>query len=198
MMLNKKSTIRSAWKALYIIPIAGISLAATARTAVDYRYDAPATHMVADSLKGKVTQISIKKEKKDTAAAANVLYIVDGKQTDDISSIDSGQIKSITVYKGQANGLGFDTKGKDGAIIITINDKDTQDVSNMTASVVCTQSDSKEPFSALYIVDGKELDDLSAIGSSSVVSMEIRKDPETLKKYKAEDKEAVIIVKTKK
>ena len=146
----------------------------------------------------KGTQISIKKEKKDTAAAANVLYIVDGKQTDDISSIDSGQIKSITVYKGQANGLGFDTKGKDGAIIITINDKDTQDVSNMKASVVCTQSDSKEPFSALYIVDGKELDDLSAIGSSSVVSMEIRKDPETLKKYKAEDEEAVIIVKTKK
>ncbi|MDE6872468.1 MAG: M56 family metallopeptidase [Bacteroidales bacterium] len=198
MMLNKKSTIRSAWKALYIIPIAGISLAATARTAVDYRYDAPAAHMVADSLKGKVTQISIKKEKKDTAAATNVLYIVDGKQTDDISSIDSGQIKSITVYKGQANGLGFDTKGKDGEIIIIINDKDTQDLSNMKASVVGTQSDSKEPFSALYIVDGKELDDLSAIGSSSVVSMEIRKDPETLKKYKAEGKEAVIIVKTKK
>ena len=36
MMLNKKSSRMSAWKALYVLPLVGISLAATAETKVDY------------------------------------------------------------------------------------------------------------------------------------------------------------------
>ena len=39
MMSNKKSSRMSAWKALYIIPVVGISLAATAETKVDYQYE---------------------------------------------------------------------------------------------------------------------------------------------------------------
>ena len=39
MMLNKKSSRMSAWKALYVIPLVGISLAATAETRVDYQYE---------------------------------------------------------------------------------------------------------------------------------------------------------------
>ncbi len=39
MMLNKKSSSMSAWKALYVIPLVGISLAATAETKVDYQYE---------------------------------------------------------------------------------------------------------------------------------------------------------------
>lgn len=39
MMLNKKSSRMSAWKALYVIPLVGISLAATAQTQVDYQYE---------------------------------------------------------------------------------------------------------------------------------------------------------------
>ena len=39
MMSNKKSSRMSAWKALYIIPLVGISLAATAETKVDYQYE---------------------------------------------------------------------------------------------------------------------------------------------------------------
>ncbi|MBQ8811484.1 MAG: M56 family metallopeptidase, partial [Bacteroidales bacterium] len=39
MMLNKKSSRMSVWKALYVIPLVGISLAATAETKVDYRYE---------------------------------------------------------------------------------------------------------------------------------------------------------------
>ena len=41
MMLNKKSSRMSAWKALYVIPLVGISLAATAETKVDYIYKKP-------------------------------------------------------------------------------------------------------------------------------------------------------------
>ena len=39
MMLNKKSSRMSAWKALYVIPLVGISLAATAETRVNYQYE---------------------------------------------------------------------------------------------------------------------------------------------------------------
>ena len=39
MMLTKKSSRMSAWKALYVIPLVGISLAATAETKVDYQYE---------------------------------------------------------------------------------------------------------------------------------------------------------------
>ena len=41
MMLNQKSSRMSAWKALYVIPLVGISLAATAETKVDYIYEEP-------------------------------------------------------------------------------------------------------------------------------------------------------------
>lgn len=41
MMTKKKSSKRSALKALYILPVIGISLAVSARTIVDYRYEQP-------------------------------------------------------------------------------------------------------------------------------------------------------------
>ena len=39
MMLNKKSSRMSAWKALYVIPLVGISLACTSQKKVDYQYE---------------------------------------------------------------------------------------------------------------------------------------------------------------
>ena len=39
MMSNKKSSRMSAWKALYVLPLVGISLAVTAETKVDYQYE---------------------------------------------------------------------------------------------------------------------------------------------------------------
>ena len=53
MMLNKKSSRMSAWKALYVIPLVGISLAATAETKVDYQYEDRQPVAAADTLKGK-------------------------------------------------------------------------------------------------------------------------------------------------
>ena len=58
MMLNKKSSRMSAWKALYVIPLVGISLAATAETRVDYRYEDQQPEAVADTLKGKDSEKS--------------------------------------------------------------------------------------------------------------------------------------------
>ena len=53
MMLNKKSSRMSAWKALYVIPLVGISLAATAETKVDYQYEGQQPEAVADTLGNK-------------------------------------------------------------------------------------------------------------------------------------------------
>ena len=39
MMSNKKSSRKGAWKALYVLPLVGISLAATAEIKVDYQYE---------------------------------------------------------------------------------------------------------------------------------------------------------------
>lgn len=43
----------SAWKALYVIPLVGISLAATAETKVDYRFEDREPETMADTLKAK-------------------------------------------------------------------------------------------------------------------------------------------------
>ena len=63
MMLNKKSSRMSAWKALYVIPLVGISLAATAETKVDYRYEGQEPEAVADTLVRKDSENSFPKPK---------------------------------------------------------------------------------------------------------------------------------------
>ena len=59
MMLNKKSSRMSAWKALYVIPLVGISLAATAETKVDYQYEDQQHVAVTDTLEGKDSKNSL-------------------------------------------------------------------------------------------------------------------------------------------
>ena len=68
MMLNKKSSRLSAWKALYVIPLVGISLAATAETKVDYQYEEQQTEVTADVTDGKDSENTSKMEQKDTVS----------------------------------------------------------------------------------------------------------------------------------
>ena len=53
MMSNKKSSRKSVWKALYVIHLVGISLAATAETKVDYLYEDSLPIAAADTLDSK-------------------------------------------------------------------------------------------------------------------------------------------------
>ena len=62
MMLNKKSSRMSAWKALYVIPLVGISLAATAETKVDYQYEDQQPKAVADTPDDKDSKKSFKEK----------------------------------------------------------------------------------------------------------------------------------------
>ena len=65
MMLNQKSSRMSAWKALYVIPLVGISLAATAETKVDYQYEDQQPVAVADTLDGKDSKNSLPEPKSE-------------------------------------------------------------------------------------------------------------------------------------
>lgn len=65
MMLNKKSSRMSAWKALYVIPLVGISLAATAETKVDYQYEGQQPEAAADTLKARVVKVHNTTDGKD-------------------------------------------------------------------------------------------------------------------------------------
>ena len=65
MMLNTKSSRMSAWKALYVIPLVGISLAATAETKVDYQYEDQQPVAVADTLDGKDSKNSLPEPKSE-------------------------------------------------------------------------------------------------------------------------------------
>ena len=69
MMLNKKSSRMSAWKALYVLPLVGISLAATAETNVDYQYEDQQTEAVADTLGGKGSENWYKIEHKESESS---------------------------------------------------------------------------------------------------------------------------------
>jgi len=60
----------SAWKALYVIPLVGLSLAATAETKVDYRYEGQEPEAVADTLDSKDSENWYKIEHKDTDSSA--------------------------------------------------------------------------------------------------------------------------------
>lgn len=145
MMLCKKSSLWSTWKALYIIPLMGLSLASTARTVTDYR---PAENAASDTLvvkghrtdvtAGKVSKINAdgdsgtmqinevyvvsysKDAAKDAGKGKKPLYIVDGKKVEDISLISPPGIESITVLKDKTNIEKYGAEAENGVVLITL------------------------------------------------------------------------------
>ncbi|MBQ8812741.1 MAG: TonB family protein [Bacteroidales bacterium] len=89
MMLNQKSSRMSAWKALYVIPLVGISLAATAETKVDYQYEDQQPEAVADTPVDKDTKKSFREKNlyegrlivdEANGAVTMIYYGLDGKE----------------------------------------------------------------------------------------------------------------------
>lgn len=63
MMTKKRSSMQSIWKVLYILPIAALSLAASAKTVVDYEYEQTTEPNTPSSVKEDVIEITIKDQK---------------------------------------------------------------------------------------------------------------------------------------
>ena len=136
MMSNKKSSRLSAWKALYVFPLVGISLAASAETKFDYRYEEQSA-VQRDSVVSTFTvkgSINLENLPKIVVGVSDIdennpLYIVDGKVAAadfNLKSIDPQTIEHVTVLKDKTTVEKYGDAAKNGVIIIELK-KQTPD-----------------------------------------------------------------------
>ena len=104
MMSNKRSSRMSAWKAIYVIPLVGISLAATAETKVNYRYESQQSETVTDSLKDKDSENWYKVEQKGSVSKPQSVF-TQKNLTEGRFIIDKENNTVTLIY--------FDTAGKE-------------------------------------------------------------------------------------
>jgi len=108
------------------------------------------------------------------------LYIVDGKEVDDITNLDPADIESIEVLKDKSATDLYGEKGKNG--------------------VICIETKFKENLNdKLIIVDGKEYDgEINDISPDEIASISVLKEKSATEVYGAKGKNGVIIIETKK
>ena len=215
MMLNKKSSRMSAWKALYIIPLVGISLAATAETKVDYRYQEPVAQV--DTTGFEIIQIrSYNKETGEEFVQKNVsiryhdlnqeqkkpLVVLDGVPMGKdfkIESIDPQNIRSITVLKDDSAKEKYGDAAADGVIEVSTK---TDTLARRSVSIRYRSLNDEEgkPAAPLYVIDGKLKGkdfDLGTIDPQNIDSMEILKEDKAVELYGPDAKNGVVVIKTK-
>ena len=184
MMLNKKSSRMSAWKALYVIPLVGISLAATAETRVDYQYEDQQPEAVADTPADKDSKKSFKEKNVSEArlivdeikgAVTMIYYGLDGKER-------QSQITGLPLGKESyfINGS-FATKGaadialeKDpDAVLLSAYLKNGNKVRAIISAdygkFVTGTIDCSKPINTLVIKDGEEQPQLATVATPGLV-----------------------------
>lgn len=111
----------------------------------------------------------------------NPLYIVDGKEMDNLDALDPKLIESITVLKDVSAIDLYGAKAKNGAVII------------------CTNQAMKGTNEQLVIVDGKEYsyDQIEKISPDQIASIDVLKGKSATDFYGEKGKNGVIIIKTK-
>lgn len=108
MMLSEKSSLRSAWKALYMVPLMGIALASTASTVTDYVPSQPAAAPDKALIRPLIAPRAGKVSEK--SAENRSLSVTDGKKTADTGKIDSGNSDAAAAPKdGHAKAHGAET-----------------------------------------------------------------------------------------
>jgi len=108
------------------------------------------------------------------------LIVVDGKEGD-FKSISPNIIASITVLKDQSAIEKYGEKGKNGVIIVTTKLNQSEQVDT-----------------PLYIVDGKETDNLEGLRTESIETISVLKDQSAVEKYGEKGRNGVMIITTKK
>lgn len=137
MMSNKKSSRMGAWKALYVIPLVGISLAVSAETKLDYRYEEQPITAAQDTVSSFTVKGSINLEEvPDVLVAVSTdndaekpLIVVDGKAMDsdfELKSVDPLTIKSVSVLKDETVTEKYGEAGKNGVIVIELKKQTPQ------------------------------------------------------------------------
>ena len=138
MMLHKPSNPKNSLKLLALLPIVGMVLAANARTVTDVTYvNGDNSSEVIDEQAVAATpaatpQTDDKEKKKkvivDLNSETHPLVIVNGTEMpyDNFVSISPNIIKSITVLKNKEALTKYGEKGKDGVILVEIEDHPNQ------------------------------------------------------------------------
>ncbi|MDP3437836.1 MAG: M56 family metallopeptidase [Bacteroidales bacterium] len=159
-----------------------------------------------------------------TADDKNPLIVVNGeiqKPTFDISNLSSESIKSITILKDKSALSLYGTKGKNGVIVITLNEG-AQNIDGKTEVkkeirvIGINQIDKNSTDSVkseirikstgnfqnpLYVIDGEIMKkgfDIANISPESIASMTILKDKSAIEKYGEKGKDGVIEITLKK
>jgi outer membrane cobalamin receptor len=120
---------------------------------------------------------------KENQHSSKPLIVINGlkiSQSDSISildSIDPSLVSSVEVLKGDR---AIEKYGADG-----------------DGGVVMIETSSRTQFEPLYIVDGKEVDNLKGINSDDIASMEVIKDRDKTIKYGDRAQRGVILIKMK-
>ena len=141
MMLHKPSNPKNSLKLLALLPIAGMVLATNARTVTDVTYvnannnaenKTETTVMNAATTLTATPNADDKQQKKevivDPKSGIHPLVIVNGTEMpyDKFVSISPNIIKSITVLKNKEALTKYGEKGKDGVILVEIEDHPNQ------------------------------------------------------------------------
>jgi len=193
MMLKEKSNQWARLKLLLLLPFGILSVYAFAGNQVneltvnesvilftahesDYFFQESQENPIMNEMNEPVPQDPVLQKQ-----TTNPLYIVDGKETDSIESLLPENIESISVLKDQSAVSTYGEKGKNGVILITTKHY---------------QSVKVNP--PLYIVDGKETDNIESLLPDNIESISILKEQSAVNTYGEKGKNGVVIITTKK
>ncbi len=220
MMLNQKSSRMSAWKALYVIPLVGISLAATAETKVDYIYEEP--EVQSDTTGHKVIELrgnhkeDGEKSWRKTNARETVIMADEKAKTVTIKYLNSKFESEEKVFTGIdfSNDVWLtnssvitkdlaDKMLKQDEVVYASRYLDNGKKVNVVllptleANVVKLEELDPKP---LYVVDGIPMDDkfnIESINPEEIKEITVLKDDNAAGKYGEAGKNGVIEIATK-
>lgn len=115
-MMTKNQSSKYSWaKLLYIVPIVAISLAATAKTVIDYKVvEAPETAVNDEGDKQPFIDVNLKSDDEK-------LYVVDGNiaSKEIVEALVKEEIEAVSVLTGETATKLWGSKGANGVIMIT-------------------------------------------------------------------------------
>jgi TonB-dependent SusC/RagA subfamily outer membrane receptor len=139
------------------------------------------------------------------------LYIVDGKEDQNLDDIQPEDIESISILKDGSASLQYGEKGRNGVVIITLKKNAMQEAeveqqqtaqtanqshfaSNNSTSVQSLSLNGNKP---LYFIDGKEVQNIENINPEYIESISVLKDEAATTIYGERGYNGVILITTK-
>ena len=172
-MMTKKQSSKYAWaRLLYVVPIVALSLAATAKTVVDYQV------------------IESKTSTEMTLPDDETLYVVDGNivEKQDVKKLKTEEIQSIKILKKEEATSKWGTQGANGVIEITT------DRTKVHEAVMKSDDDNK-----LYVVDGNVVSKESAMElvTENIEAVSVLSGESATKLWGSKGENGVIVITTK-